>query len=66
MDSTDGHKSMAGSQRGQGRKRYLAPCLKLLSPGAAKELLLRRADAKDPEVQRILDRIEELQGKRSP
>jgi hypothetical protein len=66
MNSTDVSKSMASVQGSEGRKPYVALELKRLSPEAAKELLLRRADTKDPEVQHMLDRVAELQGKMGP
>jgi hypothetical protein len=43
-------------------KPYVAPGLERLSPAAARELLLRTADAGDPEVQHVLDYVDELQG----
>lgn len=62
MESTDVRKPMTSGQGMKVRKRYLAPGLKRLTPGAAKELLLRHADASDPEVQHMLDCIGELKG----
>ena len=47
-----------------GRKSYSAPGFKRLSPEEAKKLLLERADAKDPEVLRLLARIEEVRGEK--
>ena len=44
----------------QGRKPYVAPTSKRVSPEAAKELLLRHADPDDPEVQRMHESIEEI------
>ena len=46
------------------RKSYSAPGVKLLSPEEARKLLLERADPKDPEVLRLLARIEEVRGEK--
>jgi hypothetical protein len=64
MDSTDVRNAMTGGQGMKVRKPYLAPGFKRLSLEAAKELLLRRADVRDPEVQHMLDRIEGFQGEK--
>lgn len=60
MESTDVRKPMTGSEGTEVRKPYFAPGFKRLTPEAAKELLLRHADANDPEVQHMLDCIVEL------
>jgi len=64
MKSTDVCKPMTSGQGMKVRKPYHAPGLKRLSPEAAKELLLRHADAGDPEVQHMLDCIGELLGEK--
>jgi hypothetical protein len=46
------------------RKAYLAPDVKRVSPAAAKNLLVQHTDAGDPEVQHMLDCIDELQGEK--
>lgn len=61
MNSSDLHGSISNSPVLKGRKPYVAPAYKRVTPDAAKELLLRHADTSDPEVQHMLDRIEELQ-----
>lgn len=61
MNSSDLHGSISSSPVLKGRKPYVAPAYKRVTPDAAKELLLRHADTSDPEVQHMLDRIEELQ-----
>jgi len=43
------------------RRPYVAPTCKRVTPGVAKELLLRKADTGDSEVQHMLESIEELQ-----
>ena len=69
MESSDVHKSMTADQMTAAEemkvgKSYVAPGLKPLSPEAAKGLLLRHADAGDPEVQQLLDCVDELQGEK--
>jgi hypothetical protein len=61
MDSTDQHIFISSRPVLEGRKPYVAPTCKRVTPDAAKELLLRHGDTGDPEVQHMLDRIEELQ-----
>lgn len=61
MNSSDLQRSISSSPVLKGRKPYVAPTYKRVTPDAAKELLLRHADTSDPEVQHMLDRIEELQ-----
>lgn len=66
MESSDVHKSMTADQITAAEKRkvgksYVAPGLKPLSPAAAKDLLLQHADAGDPEVQQIIDCVDELE-----
>ena len=41
-------------------KPYSAPGLKRVAPDAARKMLLRRAEANDPEVEFMLDCIERL------
>jgi len=64
MKSTDASKTMTSGQRSEDRKPYVAPGFKRLSAETAKELLLRSADTSDPEVRRMLDRIEVLLGEK--
>jgi len=69
MESSDVHKSMTADQITAAEERkvgksYVAPGLKPLSPAAAKDLLLQHADAGDPEVQQIIDCVDELQGEK--
>lgn len=66
MKSGDVRSSMTSNRGIEGRKPYVTPGCKRLSPEAAKELLLRHAEASNPEVQLMLHRIEELQLKTSP
>ena len=66
MRPTDVSKSIASAQVSKGPQPYVAPGFKRLSPEEAKDLLLRRADVGDPKVQQMLERIEELQGKKGP
>lgn len=61
MNSSDEHKSMSSGPALKSRTPYVVPACKRVTPEAAKELLLRHADTSDPEVQRMLKRIEELQ-----
>ena len=62
MESTDVRKPVTSGQWMKVRKPYLAPGFKRLSPEAAKELLLRHADAGDRKVQHMLDCVDELLG----
>ena len=64
MESTDARKSKPASQAMKVCKPYAAPDLERLRPAAAKELLLRNAVASDPEVQHVLDCVDELQGEK--
>ena len=64
MESSDVHRSMTTDQEVEVCKSYLAPGLARLSPAAAKDLLLRNADAGDPEVQNMLDCVDKLQGEK--
>jgi hypothetical protein len=48
------------------KKAYIAPAFSRLTPEEAKDLLLRRADVKDPDVMKMLQCIEELQRKNEP
>jgi len=64
MESNVVRKPRTSGQGMKVRKPYLAPGFKRLSPEAAKELLLRHADAGDPEVQHMLDCIDELLGEK--
>jgi hypothetical protein len=64
MKSRDVRKPMTSDQEVKVCKSYLAPGLKNLSPAAAKGLLLQHADAGDPEVQHLLDCVDELQGEK--
>jgi hypothetical protein len=63
MDSAGAGRSMPKGQRPEGRKLYRPPRFTRLSTDAAKEVLLRRADSRDPDVQHMLDRVRGLQGK---
>lgn len=45
----------------EGRKPYVAPACRRLTPEAARELLLQKADLRDPEVKQMLQCIDELQ-----
>lgn len=62
MESTDARKLKTASQTMKVCKPYVAPDLEQLSPAAAKDLLLRNTDTGDPELQHVLDRVDELQG----
>lgn len=64
MNAIDEHKSISSGKTVEGRKPYVTPVCRRLTPEAAKEKLLRRADTGDPEVQRVLECIEELQMKK--
>jgi hypothetical protein len=64
MESSDVCKPVTTAQEIKVGTPYLAPGLKPLSPAAAKDLLLQHADAGDPEVQHMLDCIDELQGEK--
>jgi hypothetical protein len=68
MESSDVHKSMTADPMTDQEMKvgapYLAPGLKPLSPAAAKDLLLQHAEAGDPEVQHMLDCVDELQGEK--
>ncbi len=64
MNRIDVHKSISSGKTVEGRKPYVAPACRRLTPEAAKEMLLRRADTGDPEVLRMLECIEELQTKK--
>jgi hypothetical protein len=44
-----------------GRSSYSAPKLKVVTPEAARELLLRHSDENDPEIKFMLECIEQLQ-----
>jgi hypothetical protein len=58
MKSIAVRKSLGSVQGSKGRKPYVAPSIKCLSSEMAKELLLRRADVRDPNLGHMLDRIE--------
>lgn len=69
MESSDAHKPMTADQITAAAdmktgKSYRTPGLKRLSPSAAKDLLLQHGDAGDPEVQQMLDCVDELQGEK--
>jgi len=64
MESSDVRKPVTTAQEMNVGESYLAPGLKRLSPEAAKDLLLRQGGADDPEVQQMLDCIDELQGEK--
>ena len=64
MNPIDVHKSISSGKTGEGRKSYVTPVCRRLTPETAKEMLLRRTDTGDPEVQRMLECIEELQMKK--
>lgn len=64
MESSDVRKPMTTDQEVEVCKSYLAPGLERLSPAAAKDLLLRNADAGDSEVQHLLDCVDKLQGEK--
>jgi hypothetical protein len=69
MESSDVGKPMTTAQAPTDQemkvgKSYLAPALKRLSPEAAKGVLLQHADVGNPEVQQMLDRVDELQGEK--
>lgn len=60
---SDNLPSSCGPSRRLHRPRaYVAPAVTRVSPQEAKELLLRNADASDPAVRQMLDRIEEILG----
>jgi hypothetical protein len=50
----------------KGKKPYIAPAYERLTPEQAKQLLLRRADVKDPDVMKMLQCIEDLQKQNGP
>jgi hypothetical protein len=66
MEPTDVSKPIASAQGSKGCQLYSAPGFRRLSPEAAKDLLLQRADVRDPKVQQMLERIEELKEKKGP
>jgi hypothetical protein len=64
---SDNLPSSCGPSRKQHRPRaYVAPAVTRVSPQEAKELLLRSADADDPAVRQMLDRIGEILGRGAP
>lgn len=62
MNSNDKSTGTQITWAAEDRKPYLAPGFKRLSPAAAEELLLRKADTTDPDVRRLLARINETKG----
>ncbi len=50
----------------KGKKPYIAPAYKRLTPDEAKQFLLRRADVNDPDVMNMLQCIEDLQKQNGP
>jgi hypothetical protein len=65
MEVNDQGKSRNARHPGlKARLPYSAPAFKRLSPDEAKDLILKRADAKDPQILRMLDCIDQLQGKK--
>jgi hypothetical protein len=61
---SDNLPSLSSPSREQHRPRaYVAPAVARISPREARELLLRNADANDPAVRCMLDRIEEILGR---
>ena len=64
MECSDARKPMTTDQEVEVCKSYSAPGIERLSPADAKDLLLRNADAGDPEVQNMLDCVDELQGEK--
>ena len=63
MESSDVRKPVTTAQDMKVGKPYLAPDLKRVSPATAKGLL-QNAGAGDPEVQHMLDCVDELQGEK--
>jgi hypothetical protein len=61
MNSSDLAQPAAAERRNESRQTYVAPACRRLTPEAAKELLMQKGDLSDPEVQRMLQCIEELQ-----
>jgi len=64
MESSDVRKTVTTDQEIKVGRPYVAPNLKPLSPAAAKDLLLQHADAGCPEVQNLLECVDELQGEK--
>jgi hypothetical protein len=66
MEVNDQHKSPNARHPGlKARLPYSAPTFKRLSPDEAKDLILQRADTRDPQVMRMLDCIDQLQRKKA-
>jgi hypothetical protein len=64
MESSDVRKAVTTAKEMKVGTPYIAPGLKRLSSAAAKDLLLQHADTGDPEVQHMLDCVDELQGEK--
>jgi hypothetical protein len=60
MNPMGEHKPVYSGKTVEGRKPYVAPVCRRLSPEEAKKMLQRAADTGDPEAQRMLKCIEEL------
>lgn len=60
--------SVASPEKNTARKKktYVAPAYQRLTPEQAKDLLLRRADIRDPDVMNMLQCIEDVQRQKGP
>lgn len=65
MSSMDRSKAITNRHTVGGRKPYVAPACRRLTPEAAKEILLLHKDPNDPEVRHMLECIDEMQKKKS-
>jgi hypothetical protein len=66
MESDNLVSSCRPSPKQHGHRAYVAQAVWRVSPQQAKELLLRNADASDPAVRLMHDRIEEILGRGAP
>jgi hypothetical protein len=66
MESDNQVSSCGPSPKQHRHRAYVAPAASRVSFQQAKELLLRNADASDPAVRLMLDRIEEILGRGAP
>lgn len=64
MEPTDEQKPKIAGEQVKTCKPYFVPGLKRLSSTDAKELILQNADVHDPEVQHMVECVDELQGEK--
>jgi hypothetical protein len=62
MESIDVEQMMNVTRKLKVRKPYLAPRLRRISLGAAKDLLLSDRDTNDPELRQMIERVDQLNG----